>query len=127
MSERNQAREYVTVGGRRYALPTPEEDAKLHAAALADPDNPPLTDAELSRMRPAKKRGRPTKAVPKEMVTLRLDPEILEAFKKSGPGWQTRINDVLKRAAGRSRRHSKPRRTEKPRVAPAGKRRPGQR
>jgi uncharacterized protein (DUF4415 family) len=102
MSEKNQGREYVVINGRRYPLPTAEEDAKIHAGALADPDNPPLTEEDWARMRPAKKRGRPTKAVPKEMVTLRLDPEILEAFKKQGPGWQTRINDTLRQALARS-------------------------
>jgi uncharacterized protein (DUF4415 family) len=35
---------------------------------------------------------RPTK----EQVAIRLDPEVLAAFRASGPGWQTRINDVLK-------------------------------
>lgn len=35
---------------------------------------------------------------PKESVTLRLDPEILEHFRQSGEGWQTRINDALKLA-----------------------------
>jgi hypothetical protein len=35
-------------------LPTPEEDAAITAAALADPDNPPLTDAELAQFRPSR-------------------------------------------------------------------------
>jgi len=34
--------------------PTDEEDAAIHAAALSDPDNPPLTDADFARMRPAR-------------------------------------------------------------------------
>ncbi len=32
-------------------------------------------------------------------VTLRLDSEALAAFKATGPGWQTRINETVKRAA----------------------------
>ncbi|WP_267897132.1 BrnA antitoxin family protein [Thalassococcus profundi] len=33
-------------------------------------------------------------------VSLRLDPEIVARFKASGPGWQTRMNDALREAAG---------------------------
>ncbi|MFO1187412.1 MAG: BrnA antitoxin family protein [Alphaproteobacteria bacterium] len=123
MSERNQKREYVEIDGRRYPLPTPEEDARIRAGALADPDNPPLTEEDWARMRPAKKRGRPTKAVPKYLVTIRLDPEIVDVFKAEGPGWQTRINDVLKQAAARARPPSKP--AKKSHVGRAGKRRSG--
>ena len=44
----------------------------------------------------------PRAAVPhaKELVSLRLDQEVLEAFQADGPGWQDRINDALRRAAG---------------------------
>jgi uncharacterized protein (DUF4415 family) len=37
----------------------------------------------------------------KEQVTLRIDQDVLEYFQKGGPGWQDRINDVLRRAAGK--------------------------
>jgi uncharacterized protein (DUF4415 family) len=40
--------------------------------------------------------GRPPSG--KIIVTLRLDPEVVAKFKASGPGWQSRINDLLKRA-----------------------------
>jgi uncharacterized protein (DUF4415 family) len=80
--------------GRVFVLPTPEEDAKITAAALADPDNPPLTDAELAQFKRA--RGRPQGSGKKEQVTLRLDTEILEQFRATGSGWQTRINDALR-------------------------------
>lgn len=33
----------------------------------------------------------------KEPVTIRLDSDVLAAFRATGPGWQTRINDVLRR------------------------------
>lgn len=41
-------------------------------------------------------------AVPgaREMVTLRIDREVLEHFQSGGPGWQDRINAVLRDAAG---------------------------
>jgi uncharacterized protein (DUF4415 family) len=41
----------------------------------------------------------PKPAVPgaKEMVSLRLDREVLDHFQKEGPGWQDRINDALRK------------------------------
>ncbi len=48
-------------------------------------------------------RGRPPKANPKALVTLRLDPEIVSHFKAGGAGWQTRINTALKRVVTKSR------------------------
>jgi uncharacterized protein (DUF4415 family) len=40
--------------------------------------------------------GRPKKAVTKKSLTLRVDPDIVSAYKKTGRGWQTRINDALR-------------------------------
>ena len=37
----------------------------------------------------------------KELVTLRIDQDVLEHFQESGPGWQDRINEALRRAAGK--------------------------
>ena len=37
----------------------------------------------------------------KEMVSLRLDKDVLEHFQEDGPGWQERINEALRRAAGK--------------------------
>lgn len=88
---------------------SPEEDAAIHAAALSDPDNPPLTDeqlAEFLRMEDVRpelvrrfrgQRG-PQRSKPlKQRVTLRLDPDIVAHFKKRGPGWQSRINATLRK------------------------------
>jgi uncharacterized protein (DUF4415 family) len=38
----------------------------------------------------------------KELVSLRIDQDVLEHFQESGPGWQDRINDALRKAAGKS-------------------------
>ena len=49
----------------------------------------------------ARKRGRPAgtvKADAKVSTTLRVDPDVLAAFKASGKGWQTRLNEVLREA-----------------------------
>lgn len=77
---------------------TPEEDAAITAAAEADPDNPPLADEDFARMVPS--RGRPRLANPKVPVTLRVDADVLERFKASGKGWQSRMNEALRKAVG---------------------------
>lgn len=41
-----------------------------------------------------------TPPVGKEMVSLRLDRDVLEHFQEDGPGWQERINAALRAAAG---------------------------
>jgi uncharacterized protein (DUF4415 family) len=90
---------------------TEDEEAALTAAAESDPDNPPLTDEQWRRMRPAhevrpelvarqlrRERGRPKAAVTKQQVTLRLDRDVLEKFRSTGDGWQSRINSALRKA-----------------------------
>ena len=44
-----------------------------------------------------------TRALPgvKEQVSLRIDQDVLEFFREGGPGWQDRINDALRKAAGK--------------------------
>jgi uncharacterized protein (DUF4415 family) len=37
----------------------------------------------------------------KELVSLRIDRDVLDHFQESGPGWQDRINDALRAAAGK--------------------------
>lgn len=45
-------------------------------------------------------RGRPRAEKTKVSTTIRLDPEVIAAFKSDGPGWQSRINAALRKAAG---------------------------
>ena len=46
-------------------------------------------------------RGRPPlRGKAKRQVTLRLDPDVIDKFREGGPGWQGRINEALRRAAG---------------------------
>jgi len=47
---------------------------------------------------PAKKPAIPNA---KETVTLRIDRDVLDHFQEAGPGWQDRINDALRKAAGK--------------------------
>ena len=43
-----------------------------------------------------KRRGRPASSGTKEQVAIRLDHDVLAAFRKGRPGWQTRMNEALK-------------------------------
>jgi uncharacterized protein (DUF4415 family) len=80
------------------------------ASKWVDPDDAPHLDrdwfegAEIREgdrlIRPAKAIGRPKKDAPKEAVSIRLDSDVLAHFRATGRGWQSRINDALRRAAG---------------------------
>lgn len=104
----------TTRSGRVLVLPSAEEDARINAGIATDPDSPELDDAWFSRAQPARevltpeihgglvalRRGRgergPQKAPLKVPTTIRLSPEVSAAFRATGPGWQTRIDDALK-------------------------------
>ena len=73
--------------------PTPEEDAEIDAGIAADPDTHELTEEEFKRLRPL---GRPRAEVTKERITIRLSPEVVEMFRATGKGWQSRMDQVLK-------------------------------
>ena len=88
---------------------TDEQDAEITAAAAAasDPDARELTDEELAGLRPLaevypeliRRRG-PQKAPTKMQVSIRLDRDVVDRFRRDGPGWQARMNQVLRQAAG---------------------------
>ena len=82
--------------GRTLRMPTPVQDAAIAAAALSDPDAPILTDAQWTEVQPRLQRGRPLGSGSKTQVTLRIDTEVLNKFRATGAGWQSRINEVLK-------------------------------
>lgn len=86
-----------TKSGMTLYLNTPEEDAAITAAAMSDPDCPPITDEDWKKIQPRLFRGgRPKAEKTKEHLTLRVDADIVAAFRASGAGWQTRINDILR-------------------------------
>lgn len=67
-------------------------------------DAPELTEdmldrAEIRHGDKVVKRGRPPLAQPKEAIKLRIDQDVLAAYRKTGSGWQTRINADLRKAA----------------------------
>ena len=116
---------------RHVPMLSDEAETRLQASIALDPDNPELTDEELAAMRPAadmlapelyaalvRGRGRPRAEAPKVPVKLRLDPGALQAFRASGPGWQTRINAILVAAAKRLK-DSTPAKTARAKVAKA--------
>lgn len=77
---------------------------KSGAAAWVDRDDAPaLTDqffdrAEIRDGDKIVRRGRPPLPYPKQAVKLRLDADVLAAYRKTGAGWQTRINADLRKA-----------------------------
>lgn len=77
-------------------VPTPAEDAGITTAAMTDLDAMPFTDTEWEQVKPQVRRGRPLGSGTKTQVTLRLDVEVVEKFRATGDGWQTRINEALK-------------------------------
>ena len=73
---------------------------------VPDEENPEWTAEEIRTAKPfaevhpdlaaALKRGRgPQKAPTKQMVSIRLDVDVLEKFRATGKGWQGRINETL--------------------------------
>jgi uncharacterized protein (DUF4415 family) len=59
-----------------------------------------------------RRRGRPKKADAKLHIHIRLSPQVLGHFRSTGPGWQTRIEEVLRQWVDR---HGKPSRQRSPR------------
>jgi uncharacterized protein (DUF4415 family) len=79
-------------------------------------ENPEWTAKDFAKARPASelpagvlaqfkntKVGRPRSEAPKVPVKLRLDGAVLDALRATGPGWQTRINEMLKARISRGK------------------------
>ncbi|SRR5712691_7848612 len=95
---------------RQLATITDEEDAEIRAGIARAPDAFELTDDMWLRMRPAvevmpeiveayRRRRGPQKAPTKQLVSLRLDRDVIAHFRARGPGWQRRLNEALRRVA----------------------------
>jgi uncharacterized protein (DUF4415 family) len=83
-------------------MPTAEEDRAITAAANADPDAQPLRPSQLEAMVPLRSlRGRPRSARRKSLVSVRYSAEVLEFFRSTGKGWQSRMDGVLRRYVSR--------------------------
>ena len=83
-------------------VPLYDPDTYGDAAFDPDGDAPDLSSPEwVAKFAGAKlQRGRPKAEAPKKSTTLRLDPDVVAAFKSAGPGWQSRMNAALRKAAG---------------------------
>ncbi len=74
---------------------------KKTSAKVSDPDNPAWTENMLGA--PVVRRGRGPQAAPTKVLTsLRLDADVLDYFKSQGTGYQSRINDTLRKAVNRN-------------------------
>ena len=74
-------------------IPTDEEDAVINAGIAADNDTYELTNAEFAQLKPM---GRPKSSTHKKPISIRLSSEVVDYFKDTGKGWQTRMDEVLK-------------------------------
>ncbi len=63
-----------------------------------DPNDAAAVAAYWSGSSIKRGRGRPAVAVKRPTLNMRVDAEVLDAFKATGPGWQTRINALLRAA-----------------------------
>ncbi len=93
-------------------LPTAKDDAAIDAGIAADADARELLQTWESQAKPAhealpaqmfealvamkRPRGRPKSETTKVFTAIRLDADLLSAFKATGKGWQTRVNSALR-------------------------------
>lgn len=99
------------MANKTVVMPTDQEDKQATQLGLADGDlmdaqnlnamrslnevMPKLVQAQQRGELKARAVGRPKAEQPKQSVTVRYDAEIIEYFKSTGKGWQTRMNDAL--------------------------------
>jgi len=87
-----------------------EDEARIQRLIADDPDASEASDEQLAQAKPfveafpqfaeavRRARGRPPVDSPRQQVSLRLDPDVIEAYRRTGKGWQGRINDILRKA-----------------------------
>ncbi len=104
---------------KKKKLPRNEENNEIHRGLEQDSDNPEWGEEDFARGRSAQEvlpeilgeekadslfkrgAGRPPKENPKKRITVRLDADVVEWIKEQGPGYQTRINEILREAMER--------------------------
>lgn len=93
---------------------TSKRPAQIPKEIWDDLDSPEITEEMFRRARPARevfpaldfpkpKRG-PQKAPTKVQTTIRLDRQVIEHFRATGPGWQSRLNETLRKAVEKERK-----------------------
>jgi uncharacterized protein (DUF4415 family) len=99
--------------GRKNALGSDLKKVDAHTIEPHEYDEIPELDdaffarADLHEGTKLIQRGRPKSADPKQLVSLRLDAEVLRWFRSSGAGYQARMGDVLKTHMKRARKAAK--------------------
>ena len=92
------------MGDRKRAIGTGLRKLDAHVAPEEYADIPELTDEDFARGTlhingvPVR-RGRPKADKRKTLLSVRLDDDVIAHFRATGPGWQSRINDALRKAA----------------------------
>lgn len=104
--------------GIKYASGRPltaEEETEIQHMIASDPDAPEATDEEIAQAKPFRdafpdlaaamdreiaKRGRPKADQTKKPVTIRLDPDLVQHYRAKGKGWQSQMNEDLRKLAG---------------------------
>ena len=66
---------------------------------------PELTEDMLARAK-LTKGGRPKSENPRQMISLRLPPDVIERWKATGPGWQTRMAERLAKGPATRAKHA---------------------
>ncbi len=97
-------------------IPNDQENTRINYGITQDEDNPEWSEEDFARSNRAqdvlpeilghqnadyllkKKPGRPPIDNPKKRITVRLDADVVEWIKEQGPGYQTRINTILRNA-----------------------------
>ncbi|WP_081619408.1 BrnA antitoxin family protein [Thioalkalivibrio sp. ALJ9] len=79
--------------GRRVVLNDADEESSIQAGIDADPETREPSEDKTKALRRV---GRPPLPVTKERITIRLSPDVVEAFRATGKGWQTRMDSALK-------------------------------
>ncbi len=86
-----------TSSKRVILMPSVKDNAKIVAAAKADPDAKPMTKAQLYAIVPIRAvRGRPKSENKKQLLSVRYSVEVVEYFRSTGEGWQARMDSVLR-------------------------------
>jgi uncharacterized protein (DUF4415 family) len=95
-----------TMPKRIITMPSVAENAKIVAAAKADPDAQPMSKAQLEAMVPLRAvRGRPKLENKKLLLSVRYSAEVVEYFRATGEGWQARMDSVLRQYVNKHTAH----------------------
>lgn len=97
---------------KKHTLISEVEEVRIQKMIASDPDAPEVTPEQAAKAKPFAEAfpalaktmrknvgGRPRSASPKVPVSIRLDQDVIAKFKATGPGWQSRINEVLRKSA----------------------------